>query len=124
LFTDCCCTGDSRIRLLNRQSPVPLYSQLYTRLAEQISSGQLKAGGRLPPKRELAESMNVSRITTRQAIDALAEKGQVYREHGRGAFVAEPKDRWGYPSQALALMEQLKPRWDPAGILIPGGFMV
>lgn len=79
------------MRLLNKQSPVPLYSQLYTRLAERISSGELKAGDRLPPERELAESMNVSRITARQAIDALAEKGLVYREQGRGTFVAEPK---------------------------------
>lgn len=79
------------MRLLNKRSPVPLYSQLYTRLAEQISSGELKPGDRLPPERELADLMNVSRITARQALDALAKKGLVYREQGRGTFVAEPK---------------------------------
>lgn len=79
------------MRLLNKRSPVPLYSQLYSRLAEQISTGELKSGDQLPPERELAESMNVSRITARQAIDALAKKGLVYREQGRGTFVAEPK---------------------------------
>ena len=79
------------MRLLNKRSPIPLHTQLYARLAEQIGSGELKAGDRLPPERELAESMNVSRITARQAIDALAEKGLVYREQGRGTFVAEPK---------------------------------
>lgn len=81
------------IRPLNKHSTVPLYTQLYARLAEQISSGQLKAGDQLPPERELAESMNVSRITARQAIDALVDKGLVYRERGRGTFVAEPKMR-------------------------------
>lgn len=81
------------IRPLNKHSPVPLYSQLYARLAEQIASGQFKAGDRLPPERELAESMNVSRITARQALDALVDKGMVYRERGRGTFVAEPKMR-------------------------------
>jgi len=81
------------MRPLNKHSAVPLYSQLYARLAEQIASGQLKAGDRLPPERELAESMNVSRITARQAIDALVDKGLVYREQGRGPFVAEPKMR-------------------------------
>lgn len=79
------------MRLLNKRSPVPLYSQLYARLAEQISSGELKPGDQLPPERELAELMNVSRITARQAVDALAKKGLVYREQGRGTFVAEPK---------------------------------
>lgn len=81
------------IRPLNKHSAVPLYSQLYTLLVEQISSGQLKAGDRLPPERELAETMNVSRITARQAIDALVDKGLVFRERGRGTFVAEPKMR-------------------------------
>ena len=79
------------MRLLNKHSPVPLYTQLYARLAEQISTGVLKPGDRLPPERELAETMNVSRITARQALDALAKKGLVYREQGRGTFVAEPK---------------------------------
>lgn len=81
------------IRPLNKHSTVPLYTQLYARLVEQISTGQLKTGDQLPPERELAESMNVSRITARQAIDALVDKGLVYRERGRGTFVAEPKMR-------------------------------
>lgn len=81
------------IRPLNKHSAVPLYTQLYDRLVEQISTGQLKAGDQLLPERELAESMNVSRITARQAIDALVDKGLVYRERGRGTFVAEPKMR-------------------------------
>jgi len=80
------------IRPLNKHKG-PLYSQLYSRLAEQIASGELKAGEQLPPERELAESMHVSRITARQALDALAKKGLVYREQGRGTFVAEPKMR-------------------------------
>jgi GntR family transcriptional regulator len=81
------------LRPLDKHSSVPLYSQLYHRLVEQITSGQLKAGDRLPPERELAEGLKVSRITARQAIDALVEKGLVYREQGRGTFVAEARMR-------------------------------
>ena len=33
-------------------------------------------------------------------------------------------ERWGYPSQTLGLMKRLKSRWDPAGILNPGVFLV
>ena len=81
------------IRPLNKNSTVPLYSQLFSRLRAQIESGEYKAGDRLPPERELAEWLNVSRITARQAIDALVESGMVFRERGRGTFVAEPKMR-------------------------------
>ena len=83
----------TKIRPLNKNSTIPLYSQLYSRLAAQIESGELKAGDRLPPERELAQELRVSRITARQAIDALVESGLVYREQGRGTFVAEPKMR-------------------------------
>jgi GntR family transcriptional regulator len=82
-----------QVRPLNKNNPVPLYRQLYSSLAEQIYSGEVKAGERIPPERELAEDLNISRITARQAIDALVESGMVYREQGRGTFVAEPKMR-------------------------------
>lgn len=78
---------------LNKASTVPLYTQLFNRLVKQIETGELKAGDRLPPERELADRLGVSRITARQAIDALVERGLVYREQGRGTFVAEPKMR-------------------------------
>lgn len=78
---------------LNKNSTEPLYSQLYCRLVKQIQTGELKSGDRVPAERELAEQLNVSRITARQAIDALVESGLVYRERGRGTFVAEPKMR-------------------------------
>jgi GntR family transcriptional regulator len=82
-----------QIRPLNKNNPEPLYRQLYSILADMIYSGEIKAGERIPPERELADSLSVSRITARQAIDALVESGMVYREQGRGTFVAEPKMR-------------------------------
>ncbi len=78
---------------LNKNSTVPLYSQLYSWLAKQIETGAWKTGDRVPPERELAEQLDVSRITARQAIDALVDSGLVYRERGRGTFVAEQKMR-------------------------------
>ncbi len=77
-------------RPLDKNSLEPLYLQLYRRLVELIENGALKAGDRVPPERELAEALNVSRITARQAMDALVKSGLVYREQGRGTFVAEP----------------------------------
>ena len=79
------------IETLDKSSYTPLYYQLYERMVEEIEAGHLKAGDRLPSERELAEQLKVSRITARQALAELVEAGLIYREQGRGTFVAEPK---------------------------------
>ena len=60
------------------------------RLAQAIRLGLVDAGDRLPPERELAERLRVSRVTLRQAIGALRETGYLYSRRGRGGgtFVA------------------------------------
>lgn len=82
-----------RIRNLDKNSSVPLYRQLSARLASKIQNGEYKTGDKLPSERELSEQLNVSRITARQAIEELLERGLIYRERGRGTFVAEPRMR-------------------------------
>ncbi len=42
----------------------------------------------LPPERELAEELSVSRITVRKAIDGLVDEGLLIRRQGSGTFVA------------------------------------
>lgn len=80
-------------RFLDKNSHEPLYRQLAKLLVAQIQSGDYKTGNRLPSERELSESYKVSRITARQAIDLLFEDGLIFREQGRGTFVAEPRMR-------------------------------
>jgi GntR family transcriptional regulator len=75
---------------LDKHSSDSLYSQLFNRLKRMIENGELTTGDRVPAERELAESLKVSRITARQAVDALVKSGLVYRERGKGTFVAEP----------------------------------
>jgi GntR family transcriptional regulator len=75
---------------LDKHSSESLYVQLSNRLKNMIETGELTTGDRVPPERELAESLKVSRITARQAIEALVKSGLVYRERGKGTFVAEP----------------------------------
>ncbi|MGE5374035.1 MAG: GntR family transcriptional regulator [Bacteroidota bacterium] len=81
------------IRPLDKGSHIPLYLQLTAQLTDMIQTGQLTPNFRLPSERELSEMLNVSRITTRLALQELLESGLVYREQGRGTFVAEPKMR-------------------------------
>ncbi len=58
---------------------------------DQIASGELHTGERLPPERDLARDLNVSRMTVRQALSSLAARGLVERGAGRGTFVAPRK---------------------------------
>lgn len=79
------------IHLLDKNSHVPLYTQLVKQLLENIRSGELKPGDKLPSERELAETLNISRITARLAITDLLDFGLLYREQGRGTFIAHSK---------------------------------
>ena len=66
----------------------PLYVQLASQLAHGIRSGAYPLEHALPSERVLSESMQVSRITARKAIDLLVDKGLVVRRHGSGNFIA------------------------------------
>ncbi|WBU57380.1 FadR/GntR family transcriptional regulator [Paracoccus sediminicola] len=50
----------------------------------------LRADGRLPPERSLAEMLGVSRRNLRLALDELQARGAVFRRHGRGTFAIPP----------------------------------
>ncbi|MFZ5815150.1 MAG: GntR family transcriptional regulator [Bacillota bacterium] len=76
---------------LQKELPIPLYYQIKTRLLEQIESGQLKPGDRVPSERELTDRYGVSRMTARQALVELETQGVLVREQGKGTFVATPK---------------------------------
>jgi DNA-binding FadR family transcriptional regulator len=67
------------------------------RLVQAIKLGMVADGDRLPPERELAERLNVSRVTLREAIGALRDAGYLESRRGRsgGNFVV-------YGSRALA----------------------
>src|SRR5262249_34189872 len=56
-------------------------------LAERIASGTLAPGTRLPPEPRLAEELEVSRATLREALRSLEEDGYVTRRRGAGTYV-------------------------------------
>lgn len=76
---------------LKAGSDVPAHVQIEEQLAERIASRELAAGERLPPERELAKGLGVSRMTVRQALSSLDARGLVERGVGRGTFVSHRK---------------------------------
>ena len=65
------------------------YFQLMEELKEQILSGAISAGEKLPSENELSSRYQISRQTVRKAIAILQNAGYVYAEHGRGTFCSE-----------------------------------
>ncbi|MDR0759448.1 MAG: GntR family transcriptional regulator [Treponema sp.] len=65
----------------------PYYKHIYDHLLEQISSGKLNAGDKLPSEKELCGMFGVSRITSKKALELLAEEGLISRLPGKGSFV-------------------------------------
>ena len=59
------------------------------RLLEMVKTGILKSGDQLPPERELAVSLNVSRPSVREAIRGLSILGVVRTRQGGGAYISE-----------------------------------
>jgi 2-aminoadipate transaminase len=72
---------------LNPSSAVPLYRQLYEQIAEQIQSGALAPGNRLPATRELAGLLGLNRTTVSAAYELLENNGLISGQVGRGSFV-------------------------------------
>ncbi|MDV5977623.1 GntR family transcriptional regulator [Streptococcus canis] len=66
-----------------------LYKKIYHFIKEQIESGRLQIGDRLPTEKELSEQFSVSRITSKRALVELEQEGLITRSRGKGSFVAE-----------------------------------
>jgi len=78
----------SVFRAIGRQDG--LVDQVVTRIEDLILKGDLKPGVRLPPERDLAEQMGVSRTVIREAVRVLGAKGLLVTKHGIGTLVQKP----------------------------------
>jgi len=71
--------------------PPTTFEETVERLGTAIRLGLLPAGARLPAERELAEQLQISRSTLRQALTTLVQSGHLVAVRGRsgGTFVAD-----------------------------------
>jgi GntR family transcriptional regulator, transcriptional repressor for pyruvate dehydrogenase complex len=86
-------------------SRVRTYELVLQSIETQIVSGALRAGERLPPERELAELLGVSRPAVREALRVLEAQGAVRSQVGKGPDSGTTIDR--VPSDALARLLRL-----------------
>jgi DNA-binding transcriptional regulator YhcF (GntR family) len=94
---------------VERQSDVPISTQIYWQLAYQIDSGRLLPGARLPPVRELGAALRVNPNTIRAVYRRLADAGYVTSRHGAGTHVADrPPERRGNEALAGIVSELLR----------------
>ncbi len=70
---------------------VLLYQKIYNDLLQGIRDNTYPPGSRLPSEKELAEQYDVSRITSKKALEMLADQGCIARMPGKGSFVLEDK---------------------------------
>ncbi len=68
-----------------------LYRQIADQIAALIDSGEYRAGARLPPERDLAKQLGVSRPSVREALIALEVQGYVEVRVGSGVYVTGGK---------------------------------
>jgi GntR family transcriptional regulator, transcriptional repressor for pyruvate dehydrogenase complex len=70
-------------------APRSLTGELVARLTDDITSGKIPPGSRLPTEQELIAATGVSRTVVREAVAALRANGLVVTRQGVGAFVPE-----------------------------------
>jgi len=86
---------------VDRESVVPIYRQLYERLREQILTGALPEGARLPPERALADLLHLNRSTVVRGYRELAADGLIEQRVGSGSRVAPLKT--GQPERSAGV---------------------
>jgi len=77
------------------------------KLRDMIHRGELRAGDRLPPERDLAKVFGVSRPTLRAGIRSLAAVGVLQSRQGAGTFVVQADESPALDSSPLRLMAAL-----------------
>jgi len=100
---------------LDPDNKSPLYKQLYAQLKDQIESGGIANGARLPATRELAGQLGLNRTTVSAAYALLEYEGLIKGHVGRGSFVAADRSNvdWRALLEPLATPSPAAPAATP-----------
>lgn len=77
------------MKLIDKSSPIPVYHQVASNLLARITSGEWEIGQKLPSESALIDEYGVSRVTLRQSLSNLEQRGLIQRKQGQGAFLCK-----------------------------------
>ena len=98
-----------KMKIIDRRSPLPLYSQLKNILLQELEEGLHPPGSVLPPEMTLVDHFGISRATVRQAIKELEHEGYISRIQGKGTIVIREKSSLNRGlSQLTSFTEDMK----------------
>jgi GntR family transcriptional regulator of arabinose operon len=99
-----------------------LYKKVYLDILEEINNGTLKIGDKIPSENELAEKFDVSRITTKRALDMLAQRNIIERYRGKGSYVAnvKPDTISSTVKESEVSLSDSNSKTDLVGFILPG----
>jgi len=99
-----------RFRVVRPENEGLMAEQVVIQIREMIREGSLKPGDRLPPERDLAKRLGISRASLRHGLRSLAALGALTSRHGSGTYIAEgPPALDSSPLQMLADLHQSTP---------------
>ncbi|MFQ5456817.1 MAG: substrate-binding domain-containing protein, partial [Nitrospirota bacterium] len=75
---------------IDRISRIPVYAQLIEIIKGEIRQNNLKPGDKIPSEREFMKRYEVNHVTLSRAMRELVYQGVLYKQHGKGTFVAAP----------------------------------
>jgi GntR family transcriptional regulator, phosphonate transport system regulatory protein len=101
-----------------RESGRPMWRQIEEILVGEIARGVYPADSQLPSEKELAARFDVNRHTVRQAIAAVAQRGLLLVEQGRGSFVVRDAIDYALGPRTRFSTNLLRQGREPASELI------
>lgn len=75
--------------MIDLQSRVPIYEQLYGCVKNMLMDGEIKPGDKLPSVREMSKELGVNPNTVTKAFQALERDKIIYTVPGRGSYAAD-----------------------------------
>jgi GntR family uxuAB operon transcriptional repressor len=90
-------------------TPKRLYQEVGLRLQNRITNGEFRVGDRLPPERDIAESLGISRSVVREALIMLELQGFVEVRKGSGVYVIRLPSEQAMATVAEACSQDVGP---------------
>jgi len=93
---------------LRRDDAMPLHDQVAAEIRRDIANGDVRAGERLPPARDMAAVLGVHPNTVLRALRILRDEGVLEFRRGRGVTVSGEPERGVIWAQAQELLDQAR----------------